>query len=80
MNGAFLLLRPFPGYGNIRMWDYSGYSNYHALQTSVSRRFDRGFMLSGLRPGLASVMRGYFVPLPYTSFEMFHRLSPGLIV
>ena len=27
------LLRPFPGYGNIRMWDYSGYSNYHALQT-----------------------------------------------
>ena len=41
------LLRPFPGYGNIRMWDYSGYSNYHALQTSVSRRFDRGFMLSG---------------------------------
>jgi hypothetical protein len=40
-------LRPFKGYGNIRMWDYSGYSNYHALQTSVTRRFDAGFMFSG---------------------------------
>ncbi len=38
------LLRPYPGYGNIRMWDYSGYSNYHALQTSLNRRFDNGFM------------------------------------
>ena len=28
------------------MWDYSGYSNYHALQTSVTRRFDDGFMFS----------------------------------
>ena len=41
-------LRPFPGYGNIRMWDYSGYGDYKALQTSVTRRFDRGLMLSGL--------------------------------
>jgi Carboxypeptidase regulatory-like domain/TonB dependent receptor/TonB-dependent Receptor Plug Domain len=40
-------LRPYRGYGDIRMWDYSGYANYHALQTSVTRRFDRGFMLSG---------------------------------
>jgi hypothetical protein len=40
------LLRPFPGYGGIRMWDYSGYSNYHALQTGVTRRYDRGFMFS----------------------------------
>jgi hypothetical protein len=40
-------LRPFPGYGGIRMWDYSGYANYHALQTSVTRRFDKGFMFSG---------------------------------
>jgi len=35
------LLRPYPGYGNIRMWDYSGYSDYKALQTSVTRRFRR---------------------------------------
>jgi Carboxypeptidase regulatory-like domain/TonB-dependent Receptor Plug Domain len=41
------LLRPFKGYGGIRMWDYSGYANYHALQTSVTRRFDAGFMFSG---------------------------------
>ena len=40
-------LRPYRGYGNIRMWDYSGYANYKALQTSVTRRFDRGFMFSG---------------------------------
>ena len=29
------------------MWDYSGYGNYNGLQTSVTRRFDRGFMFSG---------------------------------
>ena len=28
------------------MWDYTGYGNYHALQTSVTRRFDKGFMFS----------------------------------
>jgi hypothetical protein len=38
------LLRPYQGYGNIRMWDYSGYGNYHALQTSLNRRFDNGIM------------------------------------
>ena len=40
------LLRPFPGYGDIRMWDYSGYANYHALQTGISRRFDNKWMFS----------------------------------
>jgi hypothetical protein len=40
-------LRPFKGYSGIRMWDYSGYANYNALQTSVTRRFDKGFMFSG---------------------------------
>jgi Carboxypeptidase regulatory-like domain len=40
-------LRPYPGYGGIRMWDYSGYGDYKALQTSATRRFNRGFMLSG---------------------------------
>jgi len=40
------LLRPYSGYGNIRMWNYTGYSNYHALQTSLNRRFDNGFMFS----------------------------------
>ena len=40
------LLRPYPGYGDIRMWDYSGYANYHALQTGVTRRYDNNWMFS----------------------------------
>ena len=40
-------LRPYRGYSGIRMWDYSGYGNYNSLQTSVTRRFDGGFMFSG---------------------------------
>jgi hypothetical protein len=40
------LLRPYQGYGNIRMWDYSGYSNYHALQTGVNRRYENGLLFS----------------------------------
>ena len=40
------LLRPYPGYGGIRMWGYSGYSNYHSLQTGINRRFDGGMMFS----------------------------------
>ena len=40
------LLRPYPGYGNIGLRDYSAYSNYHALQTSLNRRFDNGLMFS----------------------------------
>lgn len=40
------LLRPYPGYNNIRLWKYDGYSNYHALQTSLNRRFDNGVMFS----------------------------------
>ncbi len=36
------LLRPYQGYGNIRMWDYSGFSNYHALQLGLNRRFENG--------------------------------------
>jgi hypothetical protein len=40
------LLRPYQGYGGIRMWDYSGWGNYHALQTSINRRFDNGVMFT----------------------------------
>jgi hypothetical protein len=39
-------LRPYQGYGDIRLWDYRGYSNYHSLQTSIQRRFDEGFMFT----------------------------------
>ena len=40
------LLRPFQGYGNIRMWGYDGYSNHHSLQAGLNRRFENGFMFS----------------------------------
>jgi len=34
--------RPFPGYANLQLRDYGATSNYHALQTSVNRRFSKG--------------------------------------
>ena len=40
------LMRPYQGYGGIRMWDYTGYGNYHSLQAGINRRFDNGFMFS----------------------------------
>jgi hypothetical protein len=40
------LLRPYQGYGAIRLWEFSAYSNYKALQSTISRRFDKGFMFS----------------------------------
>jgi hypothetical protein len=40
------LLRPFQGYGAIRMWDYTGYSNYHSFQIGVNRRFENRVMFS----------------------------------
>jgi hypothetical protein len=39
-------LRPYQGYGGIRLWGYRGFSNYHSIQTSVQRRFDNGFGFS----------------------------------
>jgi len=40
------LLRPYQGYNTIRMWDYTGWGNYNSLQTGLTRRFDKGFMVS----------------------------------
>jgi hypothetical protein len=40
------LLRPYQGYNTIRMWDYTGWGNYNALQAGITRRFDKGFMVS----------------------------------
>jgi len=39
-------LRPYQGYSDINLYDYSGFSNYQSLQTSVQRRFDNGFMFT----------------------------------
>ncbi len=50
LNGSSALptdfLRPYPGYSNINAYDYSGFSSYNSLQTSVQRRFDNGFMFA----------------------------------
>jgi hypothetical protein len=37
-------LRPYMGYGDIRLWEFEAYSNYKALQTTISRRFIKGLM------------------------------------
>jgi len=39
-------LRPYQGYGAITLWEFGAYSDYKALQTTISRRFDKGLMLS----------------------------------
>ena len=42
------LLRPFPQYGSItNVADYSGVSNYHALQAKLEKRFPSGGVLLG---------------------------------
>ncbi len=39
-------LRPYMGYNDIRLWEFEAYSNYKALQTMVSRRFQKGLMFN----------------------------------
>jgi hypothetical protein len=39
-------LRPYQGYSDINLYDYTGFSNYQSLQTSLQRRFDNGFMFT----------------------------------
>jgi hypothetical protein len=39
-------LRPYRGYSDINMYDYSGFSSYNSLQTSLQRRFDNGLMFT----------------------------------
>jgi hypothetical protein len=41
------LLRPFPEYGTINMLTNQGYSWYHALQTSIQKRFSHGYTVLG---------------------------------
>jgi hypothetical protein len=37
------LLRPNPQFLDIQTWRYDGYSDYHALQSRVERRFTKGY-------------------------------------
>lgn len=39
--------RPYPGFAGISSYETSGNSIYHSLQTSVTRRFSRGFSVQG---------------------------------
>jgi len=40
-----VFLRPYQGYGNIPFLSFDANSSYHALQTSLQRRFSKGFQL-----------------------------------
>lgn len=76
------LLRPFPGYGNIRLWDYSGYSNYHALQTSLNRRFDNGILVSAFyvwSKALGIANDDFATGVPNVSDEEVRRLDYSLL-
>ena len=64
------------------MWDYSGYSNYHALQTSVTRRFDDGFMFSGFyvwSKALGINNNDFAAGVPNLSEEETRRLDYSLL-
>jgi len=39
-------LRKYPGFGDIRLWEFEAYSDYKALQLTVNRRFSRGLMFA----------------------------------
>jgi len=41
-----LLRSAYPGYAGVRLWEFAAYSNYKALQTTVSRRFNKGLMFT----------------------------------
>jgi hypothetical protein len=72
------LLRPYQGYGNIRMWGYTGESNYHALQTGFSRRFDKGFMFSAFyvrSKALTNSNTDFAAGVPNVSKEEVKRLD-----
>ncbi len=38
-----VLLRPYPGYGNISFLEFAGSGNYHSMQATVNRKFTRSF-------------------------------------
>jgi hypothetical protein len=75
------LLRPYQGYGAIRMWGYDGYSNYHALQTGINRRFDDGFLFSFFyvwSKALGINNDDFSAGLPNATDEEIRRLDYGL--
>jgi len=64
------------------MWDYGGYGDYKALQTSVTRRFDRGFMVSGFwvwSKAQAINNDDFAAGVPNLSPEQTRHLDYGLV-
>ena len=64
------------------MYDYSGYGNYHALQTSVSRRFDGGFSFTGFwvwSKALGINSTDFAAGVPNVSDAETRRLDYGLV-
>jgi hypothetical protein len=75
------LLRPYQGYNTIRLWDYSGYGNYNALQTGLTKRFDKGFMLSAFyvwSKTLTVNNDDFSAGVPTTDEDEIRRLDYGL--
>jgi hypothetical protein len=61
-------LRPYPGYGNITMYEWTGKSQYTALQTALNRRYR-----NGLAFGVAYTLSR---SLDYTSGDYFQSGLP----
>jgi hypothetical protein len=45
-NGAVQAYRPFPAWGSLAGYNYTGISNYNALQGAISRHFSNGLLFS----------------------------------
>jgi hypothetical protein len=50
-------LRGYQGFGDIRLWEFEAYSDYKALQLTISRRFSKGLMFAITTRGRAKAPR-----------------------
>jgi hypothetical protein len=72
------LLRPYQGYGGIRMWDYRGYSNYHGMNAGVTKRYDKGYMFSVFyvwSKALGTANSDWGARLPYSTDEQNEKVN-----
>lgn len=54
--------RPFPNFGRLLVWTDDGYSNYHALETEITKRFSDSWQAS-LTYTLGRSLDGYPIPI-----------------
>ena len=63
--------RPFPNFGIIGMTPHSGWSNYHGLQTSITKRFSNrwqasaNYLLSSIKDSLPNPVSGLTGLVPF---------------